>query len=179
VPVLIAYVDRHMVYRFVNKAYEQAVGLDRDEICGRRVDQIIGRESFLEREAHMEGALAGMRQSFEVATLDEDGRQRYAEATYIPQFDADGRVQGFFALFHDITERRRAQQGLKEAYDTLEQRVQDRTRELSEVNRGCAARSSCATASSGRCATPRRTPRRPTFPRRASWRRPVTTCCSR
>ncbi|HRP35619.1 MAG TPA: PAS-domain containing protein, partial [Gammaproteobacteria bacterium] len=135
VPVLIAYLDRDMVYRFVNKAYEQAIGLDRDEICGRRVDQIIGRESFLEREAHMEGALAGMRQSFEVATLDEDGRQRYAEATYIPQFAADGKVQGFFALFHDITERRRAQQGLKEAYDTLEQRVQDRTRELSEVNR--------------------------------------------
>jgi PAS domain S-box-containing protein len=135
VPVLIAYLDRHMVYRFVNKAYEQAIGLDRDEICGRRVDQILGRESFLEREAHMEGALAGIRQSFEVATLDEDGRQRYAEATYIPQFDADGQVQGFFALFHDITERRRAQQGLREAYDTLEQRVQDRTRELSEVNK--------------------------------------------
>jgi PAS domain S-box-containing protein len=135
VPVLIAYLDRHMVYRFVNKAYEQAIGLDRDEICGRRVDQILGRESFLEREAHMEGALAGMRQSFEVATLDDDGRQRYAEATYIPQFGADGQVQGFFALFHDITERRRAQQGLKEAYDTLEQRVQDRTRELSEVNK--------------------------------------------
>ena len=135
VPVLIAYLDRNMVYRFVNKAYEQAVGLSRDEICGRRVDQILGRESFLEREAHMEGALAGVRQSFEVATLDDEGRQRYAEATYIPQLAADGTVQGFFALFHDITERRRAQQDLREAYDTLEQRVQDRTRELSEVNR--------------------------------------------
>jgi PAS domain S-box-containing protein len=135
VPVLIAYVDRHLVYRFVNKAYEQAVGLDRDAICGRHVNEILGRESFIEREAHMEGALAGIRQSFEVSTTDGDGRLRYAEATYIPQFDESGKVQGFFALFHDITERRRAQQGLKEAYDTLEQRVQDRTRELSEVNR--------------------------------------------
>ncbi len=135
VPVLIAYVDSDLVYRFVNKAYEQAIGLDRDAICGRRVHEVLGRESFMEREAHMEGALAGVRQSFEVSTSDEDGRQRYAEATYIPQFDAGGAVQGFFALFHDITERRRAQQGLREAYDTLEQRVQDRTRELSEVNR--------------------------------------------
>ncbi|MFU8894749.1 MAG: NahK/ErcS family hybrid sensor histidine kinase/response regulator [Gammaproteobacteria bacterium] len=135
VPVLIAYVDSELVYRFVNKAYEQAIGLDRDAICGRRVHEILGRESFMAREAHMEGALAGVRQSFEVSTRDEDGGVRYAEATYIPQFDASEEVQGFFALFHDITERRRAQQGLREAYDTLEQRVQDRTRELSEVNR--------------------------------------------
>ena len=135
VPVLIAYVDRGLVYRFVNKAYEQAVGLDRDAICGRHVNEVLGRESFIEREAHMEGALAGVRQSFEVSTTDEDGNLRYAEATYIPQSDEHGEVQGFFALFHDITQRRRAQQGLREAYDTLEQRVQDRTRELSEVNR--------------------------------------------
>jgi PAS domain S-box-containing protein len=135
VPVLIAYLDRDLVYRFVNKAYERSVGLHRDVICGRRVDEVIGRESFLEREAHMESALDGIRQSFEVSTRGEDGMVRYAEATYIPQVDAGGEVQGFFALFHDITERRRAQQGLKEAFDTLEQRVQDRTRELSEVNR--------------------------------------------
>lgn len=134
VPVLIAYVDRALVYRFVNKAYERAVGLDRESICGRRVDEVLGRESFLEREAHMGDALAGLRQSFEVSTADQDGRLRYAEATYIPHFDGSRRVQGFFALFHDITDRRRAEQDLREAYDTLEQRVQDRTRELSEVN---------------------------------------------
>jgi PAS domain S-box-containing protein len=135
VPVLIAYVDRDLVYRFVNKAYEQSVGLHRDAICGRRVDEVLGRERFLEREVHMERALAGTRESFEVSVSGEDGLARYAEATYIPQFDAEGEVQGFFALFHDITERRLAQLGLKEAYDTLEQRVEDRTRELSEVNR--------------------------------------------
>jgi PAS domain S-box-containing protein len=134
VPVLIAYVDRNLVYRFVNKAYEQAVGLHRDAICGRRVNEVLGRESFLQREAHMEGALAGIRQSFEVATLDEQGRTRYAEATYIPEFDSAGAVQGFYAMFHDITERRRAQQELREAYATLEQRVEERTRELSELN---------------------------------------------
>jgi PAS domain S-box-containing protein len=134
VPVLIAYVDRDLVYRFVNKAYEQAVGLDRDAICGRRVHEVLGQESFLEREAHMEGALAGLRQSFEVATTDGEGRRRYAEATYIPEFNPAGEVQGFYALFHDITARRRAQQELRDAYATLEQRVEERTRELSEVN---------------------------------------------
>ena len=135
VPILIAYVDRDLIYRFVNKAYEQSLGADRDSICGRRVDDVLGRERFLEREMHMERALAGERQSFELRTAGTDGRPRYAEATYIPQFDAEGQAQGFFALFHDITRRRRAELALQEAFDTLEQRVQNRTRELSEVNR--------------------------------------------
>jgi PAS domain S-box-containing protein len=135
VPVLIAYVDRDLVYRFVNKAYERSFGVDREHIIGRRVDEVLGRERVLEREIHLEGVLAGTRQSFETAVSGENGQTLYAEATYIPQFDPDGEVQGFFAMFHDVTERRRAQQELKEAYASLEQRVQDRTRELSEVNR--------------------------------------------
>ena len=135
VPVLIAYVDSDRVYRFVNKAYERYVGLSREAICGRRVDQVLGRQQFIEREAHLEAALAGARQSFEVETRDSSGQPRIAEATYIPQFGGEGEVRGFFAIFHDITERRRAEQALQKAYDTLEVRVEERTRELSEVNR--------------------------------------------
>jgi PAS domain S-box-containing protein len=135
VPVLIAYVDRDLVYQFVNKAYERSLGLSREAICGRRVDEILGRQRFLEREAHMEAALDGRRQSFEVETRDAGGEPRFAEATYIPQFGPGGKVLGFFAIFHDTTERRRAEEALQKAYDTLEQRVEERTRELSEVNR--------------------------------------------
>ncbi|MEJ2522060.1 MAG: PAS-domain containing protein [Gammaproteobacteria bacterium] len=135
VPVLIAYVDRELVYRFVNKAYERSLGLSREDICGRRVDEVLGRQRFLERESHMEAALEGARQSFEVETRDANGEVRFAEATYIPEFDDSGAVQGFFAIFHDISERRRAEQGLKKAFDTLEQRVEERTRELSGLNR--------------------------------------------
>jgi signal transduction histidine kinase len=83
----------------------------------------------------MIGALSGVRQVFEVELSYQDGRERIAEATYIPEFDADGQVRGFFALFHDITETRQAEKALKDSHDTLEQRVQARTRELSEVNK--------------------------------------------
>ena len=98
------------------------------------VDEVLGPQRFLAREAHMEKALAGEVQRFEVETSNPDASRRYAEASYIPDRAADGTVNGFYALFHDVTGRRLAEQALKEAYDTLEQRVEDRTRELSVLN---------------------------------------------
>ena len=134
VPVLIAFVDRDLCFRFVNRAYEQAVGLSREQIIGRRVDEVLPEPRFVEREGLMAAALAGERQSFEVESIDADESRRYAEATYVPQRNESGRVEGFFAVFHDITERRRAEKALQDAYGSLEQRVDERTRELSDLN---------------------------------------------
>ncbi|MGD8511049.1 MAG: PAS domain-containing protein, partial [Gammaproteobacteria bacterium] len=135
VPVLIAYVDRDLRFQFVNKAYEEALGIQRHRVVGRRVDDVLDPDRFEVRKGRMVGALSGVRQVFEVELSYQDGRERIAEATYIPEFDADGQVRGFFALFHDITETRQAEKALKDSHDTLEQRVQARTRELSEVNK--------------------------------------------
>ena len=48
-------------------------------------------------------------------------RERIAEATYIPQFGAEGEVRGFFAIFHDITEHRQAEERIRQLahYDAL------------------------------------------------------------
>jgi len=135
VPVLIAYVDRDLRFQFVNKAYEEALGVPRHRIVGRRVWEVLDPDRLEARKTRMDAALAGERQVFEVELAYRDGGRRTTEATYLPEFDADGRVRGFFAIFHDITETRLAERALQEAYDTLEQRVDERTRELSEVNR--------------------------------------------
>lgn len=134
VPVLIAYVDRNLRFQFVNKAYEDALGVPRHRIVGRRVSEVLDPDRFEARRNRMDAALAGERQVFEVELSYRDGGRRTTEATYLPEFEAEGRVRGFFAIFHDITETRLAERALQEAYDTLEQRVDERTRELSQVN---------------------------------------------
>lgn len=134
VPVLIAYVDRDMRFRFINRAYESELGIPRGEIIGCRVDEVMSRERFVARETQMRAALAGRRQNFEVQLADGEGRVRWLEASYIPQVESDGTVLGFFAVFHEITERREAELALQETLDNLEQRVADRTQELSELN---------------------------------------------
>ncbi|WP_034020785.1 hypothetical protein, partial [Pseudomonas aeruginosa] len=47
---------------------------------------------------------------------------------------ADGRVAGLFVLIRDITERRRTAEALHQAYQNLEQRVRERTAELTTLN---------------------------------------------
>ncbi len=134
VPVLIAYVDQDLRFRFVNKAYVEALGVPRHRIYGRRVDEVLDPEQFEARKGRMMKALTGQQQVFEVVLAYGEGEPRHAEATYIPERGPDGAVRGFFALFHDVTETRQAEMALKESYDTLEHRVAERTRELSSLN---------------------------------------------
>ncbi len=135
VPALLAYVDRDLCFRFTNRAYENMLGLERSELIGRHLHEVFDQHEMLRRSPYLEGALAGERQDFELELRDADNRQRYAVATYIPQFSKRGEVLGFFSLLQDITERRRAELKLKEAKDQLERRVVERTRELTELNR--------------------------------------------
>ena len=135
VPALLAYVDRDLCFRFTNRAYENMLGLERSELIGRYLHEVFDQHEMLRRSPYLEGALAGERQDFELELRDADNRQRYAVATYIPQFNRRGEVLGFFSLLQDITERRRAELKLKEAKGQLERRVMERTRELTELNR--------------------------------------------
>lgn len=50
-----------------------------------------------------------------------------------PLHDPDGRVRGSVGTFIDITERKRVEEALKEAYHSLEENVKERTAELKEA----------------------------------------------
>jgi DNA-binding CsgD family transcriptional regulator len=52
------------------------------------------------------------------------------ETSGIPIFDDDGELCGYRGVDRDITERKRIQEELQKAYDELENRVEERTREL-------------------------------------------------
>ena len=133
VPALIAYFDKECRYLFTNRAYEQAFGIDRNAVIGKRVQDIASKEMARERAPWIARALAGERVSFEVALELPEGR-RYMLVTYTPHFGDSGAILGFFALYQDITERRLAEVALKETNETLEERVRERTQALSEAN---------------------------------------------
>ena len=48
-PAMIAYIDRHERYRFVNKAYEDWFGRSRAAIVGRTVREVLGPEAYAVR----------------------------------------------------------------------------------------------------------------------------------
>ncbi|MEJ2602461.1 MAG: PAS-domain containing protein [Gammaproteobacteria bacterium] len=119
--------------RFANKAYLAYAGVSREEITGAPLSSVLDDGQLMARSPWLEAALGGEKQSFELEMSGADGRSRYMLGTYIPDADGDGKVVGIYAVFQDITERRRAELGLVEAKASLEQRVEQRTAQLSET----------------------------------------------
>jgi PAS domain S-box-containing protein len=68
----------------------------------------------------------------EIALLHRDGRELPVEIRFA-RFDLDGQVH-FVGFLRDITARKRAEQAIQEAQARLEQRVAERTQELSQAN---------------------------------------------
>ncbi|SDN80718.1 NahK/ErcS family hybrid sensor histidine kinase/response regulator [Vreelandella arcis] len=133
VPALIAYFDKECRYLFTNRAYEQAFGIDRNAVIGKRYEDVLPARQAQERAPWVALTLNGERVSFEVAMQMNDA-MRYMLVTYTPHFGDSQSILGFFALYQDITERRQAEIALKETNETLEERVRERTQALSEAN---------------------------------------------
>src|SRR3970282_414384 len=58
----------------------------------------------------------------------------YWDWTLAPVKDGEGQAQGVVLSLVDVTERRRMEENLRQARDELEQRVQERTAQLAEIN---------------------------------------------
>lgn len=130
VPVLIAYIDRDETYRFTNRPYQASLKGGAGATEGRHVSEVLGAARYQQLKPHIDAVLAGQEQVFEIDFPTNDAKIEVARGTYIPHVDESGQVLGFFLLYVDITERRRAEEALRNANEGLERRVATRTAEL-------------------------------------------------
>mgnify|MGYP001452869559 CR=1 FL=1 len=134
VPALIAYVSADLTYAFTNKVYEEWYRWPRDGMLGQCLRDIHSGEHWQQLEPYIDRALSGESISFEMAEPNHAGQQRYMLRSYVPNRLASGEVAGIFVLIQDITDRRRTAEALHQAYQNLEQRVRERTAELTSLN---------------------------------------------
>ncbi|MDB5396808.1 MAG: hybrid sensor histidine kinase/response regulator [Rhodospirillales bacterium] len=134
-PALIAYADADERYQFVNEPYRQWLGLPVDKIVGRPMGEVLSTELYARRKKFVNSALSGQIVNFEVE-LTPSGieESRYASVNFVPHRGEGDEILGFFTLMQDITERRRIDAALKEANETLERRVGERTAALTLLN---------------------------------------------
>ena len=113
-PAMVAYWDEHCRNRIANAAYVEWFGMSPAEMHGMHIRDLLGPKIYALNLPYIQGALAGESQLFNRTLVDTQGRTRYTQASYIPHV-IDDRVEGFFVLVTDISERVRAETALAES----------------------------------------------------------------
>ena len=113
IPVIVGALDRDLRYRFVNGAFERWYGLSREQVVGRRADEVLPLADFERSLPWAERALAGETVQFERGYPNREGKPHLA-VSYVPLRMEDGRVDGFVAVAVDVTLQHREQTRLQE-----------------------------------------------------------------
>jgi PAS domain S-box-containing protein len=128
-PALISYVDNECYYRFCNKAYTDWFGHELNEICGKHIEEVLGRKAYQSVLHYIDTVLSGQPVSFERLVDYKDAGPRYVQVDYIPDIGDQGEVKGFFAMIIDLTERKRIE-AERERMLAEEQRQAEQLRKL-------------------------------------------------
>ncbi len=105
IPAMVAFVDRDMRYRFVNRNYERWLGVKPEDMLGRTPLEVYGEERYAVLQPSLERALAGHTFAIDHHVAGHaSGTGRWFNIMYMPKVDRDGQVSGVYILSNDITD---------------------------------------------------------------------------
>jgi PAS domain S-box-containing protein len=126
--------DRQFRFSQMNPAAEGIFGYSESELQGKLSSVIVPEST----RAHVDDILRRLGKGDMTAhsvneNVTRDGRIILCEWTNTPLLDANGTIFGFLSMVQDITARHQAEQALRRLTGELEQRVEERTRELARA----------------------------------------------
>lgn len=134
VPAMLAYLSADCRYLFTNRHYDQFYGMTRGSLQNASLLAAHGEAGRNRLQPYINQVLAGDTVQFEIAEHNAEQQRRELLKSYVPHQDQQGHIIGFFVLCRDITERKQISETLRQANLHLEQRVQQRTAALTELN---------------------------------------------
>ena len=109
-----SFIDRNYTYQAVNDGFCQAQNKKREDLIGKKIPDIWGRESFDTKiKPFIDQALAGQETKYEGWFNFKTLGYRYFEVFYNPFFDSDHRVTHVVVISHDETIRENAKDSLR------------------------------------------------------------------
>lgn len=123
IPALIASYDEHRRYRLANKSYQEWFHQTEETIIGHHAQEVLGQHLYAQVCPYMDQVLNGQVVNFELRAKNAAGINCWLQATYVPDFDEDQRIKGFFSLVSDISQGK-----------ITENRLRNQTEELARSN---------------------------------------------
>jgi PAS domain S-box-containing protein len=102
--------SRDLRYIWVSPSFAAWMGCTPEEIAGRPMLDVIGREAYETILPHMQKVLSGEREEYEAQVNYRGVGLRWIHAVYVPTKGADHKVDGWIAVVTDITDARRSRQ---------------------------------------------------------------------
>lgn len=113
-PARISFVDNEERYVLVNRQYETAFGLKRHQIIGRHIRSVLRADNYTKVKPYIDDALRGNQVHYETTFAGIDGELQWLDITYVPVIAVEGEVNGFYVFTLDVTQKRHAEESLRD-----------------------------------------------------------------
>ncbi|MDO9182625.1 MAG: ATP-binding protein [Bacteriovorax sp.] len=118
IPCMVGYWDKDLKNKYSNALYLNFFNKSEKEIYNKHIKDVIGDDLYEKNLVYIEGALAGVRQSFEREISLPNNEKRFTQAEYIPDI-VEGVVQGFSVLVTDINNLKKIEKEKEVMYQKL------------------------------------------------------------
>ncbi len=108
--------DHKFCITYANTVLAELVGGTVEALIGQPIDDFIFENDRAEHQRALQARVEGEKSTYERKIKRLDGESRWVLVSSSPMFDQEGRFCGSVALVTDITERKRAEINLKNAY---------------------------------------------------------------
>lgn len=125
--------DKDGTVTYTSPAIKKILGYNFDELVGKNFAEIVYPEDLNDIVKRYYELLSGKLMPFEYRMIKKNGKPCWVRTYSRPIME--GESLKIFGLITDISKRKKAEEDLKGAYESLEEMVKERTMELRETNK--------------------------------------------